>query len=101
MFHQSSSFCRHSLHRRVIPLIFDINLANLPAFEELVVDGTNGFVFRSEDPISLAHKLKDIILRREHLEEITEMAYTNLEKDYGWEKIGLELRNTYYRIYEK
>jgi glycosyltransferase involved in cell wall biosynthesis len=75
--------------------------SNLPAFEELVIDGVNGYIFESENPNSLANKLKKIILQRNKLGNIVEHAYKTLENDFNWNSIGFELKNVYKNIYEK
>jgi D-inositol-3-phosphate glycosyltransferase len=75
--------------------------SNLPAFEELIFDGENGFIFESENSNSLAIKLIQIISQKEQLCALTDRAYTILQNDFSWEKIGLELKETYINIYEK
>jgi D-inositol-3-phosphate glycosyltransferase len=75
--------------------------SSLPAFEELVIDGVNGFIFESENPISLGNKLSEIINQRSNLNNIVENAFKILEEDFNWNKIGFELKNVYKNIYDK
>jgi D-inositol-3-phosphate glycosyltransferase len=75
--------------------------SSLPAFEEIIIDGFNGFIFESENPLSLANKLKEIFYESEKLKDIVENAYKILEEDFNWNDIGLKLKNLYTHTYEK
>lgn len=75
--------------------------SNLPAFQELVKDGFNGFLFESENSNSLANKLKEIINNPDCLNAVVDNAYKMLEKDFNWNNIGLQLKDLYINTYEK
>jgi glycosyltransferase involved in cell wall biosynthesis len=74
--------------------------SNLTPFEDLINDGVNGFLFESENPISLANKLVEIYSKKNQLINIIECASRDLEENYSWEIIGLDLKNLYNEIYE-
>lgn len=75
--------------------------SNLPGFEELVLDGFNGFIFESENSNSMALKLAQIIRDRNRLPDIATNAYELLAKEYDWDIIGFELIELYNNIYDK
>lgn len=74
--------------------------SSLPAFEELIIDGVNGFIFESESSSSLALKIKEIIPIKSQLKDIVNTAFKDLEEYFSWESIGFELKKNYKEIYE-
>jgi glycosyltransferase involved in cell wall biosynthesis len=69
--------------------------SDLPPFQELVADGKNGFLFRSEDPASLADKLLEIFNNRQMLERIEDEAYKGIVVTHDWNKIGFQTNTLY------
>ena len=60
--------------------------SNLPPFKEIISDGENGFIFSSEDCISLSN----CILKLNHklISEVTERSNKLISYNYNWENIG-------------
>lgn len=74
--------------------------SNISAFQEQIIDTVNGFIFESENTVSLTNKLMYIINHKESLFAVSEAAYNDIEKNYDWNDIGFELKNLYKRVYE-
>ncbi|MGB0167587.1 MAG: glycosyltransferase, partial [Luteibaculum sp.] len=60
--------------------------SNLPANQEIIEDGVNGFLFESENAESLAAKLEEIAANQETLPEVAKAARIHMEKHYSWEE---------------
>lgn len=72
--------------------------SNLPAFEELINDSYNGYIFESENPLSLAEKLIKINNQSEKIVDVVEVAYNILKRDFSWNDIGFNLKKLYINL---
>lgn len=69
--------------------------SDLPAFREFIVDGQNGFLFKTENPSHLANKIKIIKEHPEKLDSIISNAYSELNDKFSWTTIGATTKNIY------
>jgi len=72
--------------------------SNLPAFEELINDSYNGYIFESENRLSLAEKLIKINNQSEKIVDVVEVAYNILKRDFSWNDIGFNLKKLYINL---
>ena len=72
--------------------------SDLTPFSEIIVDGINGYLFHSEDALSLANKLILITQNRSKLKVIESNAYNFVIENFDWFKIGEKTFKTYQEL---
>jgi D-inositol-3-phosphate glycosyltransferase len=72
--------------------------SDLHAFTEIIKDGVNGYLFRTQNPDDLADKIKGIMKNRLALENVVSEANLTIEDDYDWRKIGKDTALIYRKL---
>ncbi len=73
-------------------------VSDLSPLTEVVEDEITGFVFKSENPISLSEKLNHILSDKEHLEEVKIKGAELVKTKYDWLEIGKQTKISYQSI---
>ena len=73
-------------------------VSDLSPLTEVVEDGKTGFVFKSENSISLSEKLNHILSDRKNLEEVKIKGVTLVNTKYDWLEIGKQTKISYQSI---
>ena len=73
-------------------------VSNLPPLTDVVQDMQTGFVFESENPISLANKLNSILLDMNNLERVRLNGSNLMKTKYDWSTIALLTKKSYISI---
>jgi len=68
---------------------------NVPGNSELVIDGKNGFLVPSNDPISLAEKIMDLLECEYHRNTIGSEARKHILENYNWKNITANFEQIY------
>lgn len=76
-------------------------VSDLDAFCEIVVDNENGFIFKNEDAIDLANKIKLIMNNKFDLKKVSEKASDMLVEKYDWVLVGSKTVDFYSKIINK
>lgn len=64
-------------------------VSDLPGMTEIITDGKNGFVFKSEDSDDLCKKMKQCIeMEDEETKNMLFCAYKKLQSEYDWNRIA-------------
>jgi glycosyltransferase involved in cell wall biosynthesis len=72
--------------------------SSLPAFEELILDNYNGYIFESGNPLSLADTLRKISNQSNNIIDVVDVAYQTIKRDFSWSDIGFRLTKLYKNI---
>ena len=70
-------------------------VSNLPAFLTVVEDDKSGFVFESENYMSLVEKMKKAYINKDGLDNMAEAGYKFIEDKYSWEKLSNIINQIY------
>ena len=73
-------------------------VSDLPPMIEVIEDNKTGFVFKTENPTSLANKVNNIFENIDALDHIKENALRLMKSDYDWREIGRKTRKSYESI---
>lgn len=71
--------------------------SNLEAFQEIITDGVNGFVFKNGDSDSLAGKITSI-MKMQDLGPVLQNANKLIRDKYSWENIGEKTKVFYEQV---
>jgi D-inositol-3-phosphate glycosyltransferase len=63
--------------------------SDLPANKEIIIDGENGSLFKSEDAADLAKKVEIFFKDSDLQNNMSEKALETIKYDYNWREIGL------------
>ena len=63
--------------------------SDLPANKEIIIDGENGLLFKSEDATDLAKKVETFFNDSNIQNNMSEKALETIKCDYSWREIGL------------
>jgi len=63
-------------------------VSDIPGMLEIIRDGKNGFVFRTENPQHLSDRLFYALSNKGERDRIAECGFQTVLKKHGWEKIG-------------
>jgi glycosyltransferase involved in cell wall biosynthesis len=63
-------------------------VSDLLPFTEIIKDGENGYIYKSEDYRALAIKISEIISNRDRLQNIESNALEYVKKNHDWTEIG-------------
>ena len=74
-------------------------VSDLPPLKEVVTDMQTAFLFESENSISLAEKLKLILLDPEKLEQVRINGEELINTKYDWNEIGRQTKQVYQSLY--
>lgn len=72
--------------------------SDLPAMQEMVVDGRNGWLFRSEDVRDLGDRLVEIVRDRARLATVGDAAREHVRSANDWSEIGRRTLDVYRRV---
>jgi glycosyltransferase involved in cell wall biosynthesis len=72
--------------------------SDLPPFREIIQDNKNGFLFESENSISLASKIEEIYLKKDQLGIVRNNALNELKSTFDWSNIGKSTKKIYESI---
>ena len=67
----------------------------MPPFKEILKDNENGFLFESENTISLAAKINQILSDRSLLEQVKKNGSEMIKTKYKWDEIGEQTKEAY------
>lgn len=70
-------------------------VSDLPAMAELIADGENGFLFKSEDSRALASKVVHILEHPHLLKSIGESGFELMANQYSWAEVGKQTAQKY------
>lgn len=73
-------------------------VSDLPAMKEMITDGENGFIFKSEDEKDLANILIKALKNDENLKTIGQNGYNKVLIDNDWHKIAKKTAQLYQHI---
>lgn len=73
-------------------------VSDLAGMLEVVTDGKNGFVFRSEDEDSLCQVLTEALSSQSNLEQIATNAHDLMMNNYSWSVIGEQTSMVYQKL---
>ncbi|NRG30019.1 glycosyltransferase family 4 protein [Bacillus circulans] len=73
-------------------------VSDLPAMKEMITDGENGFIFKSEDEMDLAHTLIKALKNDENLKIIGQNGYNKVLINNDWHKIAKKTAQLYQHI---
>jgi glycosyltransferase involved in cell wall biosynthesis/ubiquinone/menaquinone biosynthesis C-methylase UbiE len=65
--------------------------SRLPAIDEIIKDGENGFLIRPNDVIALRNKLLELVRNKNDLERIGYQARETIESKFNWDHIVPEI----------
>jgi len=69
--------------------------SNLPPLKEVIKDNENGFLFESENTISLAEKINQILSDKSLLEQVKKNGSEMIKTKYRWDEIGQQTKEAY------
>jgi D-inositol-3-phosphate glycosyltransferase len=72
--------------------------SNFGPFKEFIEDGVNGFLFQTDNPQSLATKLKEMFDEETSLEKISQAEIEFISKYFALNEIGRQYRELYQEI---
>ena len=70
-------------------------VSDLPPFKEIIKDNQNGFLFESENIISLAEKINQILSDKSLLEKVKKNGSEMIKTKYRWDEIGQQTKEAY------
>ena len=70
-------------------------VSDLDPLNEIIEDGINGFVFKSEDHDSLFNKLDNIFLEKYDMKQINLNANLKIKNEFDWTNIGRLTKKAY------
>ena len=73
-------------------------VSDLPPLTDIVTDKETGFIFKSEDPQSLATKLNDILSNLDILDTVRHNGVKLIKTKYDWKHIGMQTKRVYQSI---
>jgi D-inositol-3-phosphate glycosyltransferase len=73
-------------------------VSNLPSMTEMHTDKETGFLFKSEDPKSLAETILYALENPELTKSVGENGYKLMRDTYSWETIGRKTAETYQKV---
>lgn len=73
-------------------------VSDLPGMTEIVKDGENGFVFRLEEPGSLARKLIEIFNDPERMQTVGKVGRDYVVEKHDWGRIGMLTKAMYQKV---
>lgn len=69
--------------------------SDLEGMTEVIKDGGNGFLFKSEDVNDLASKIEYVFENRDIRENVSIAALNTMKTFYDWDRIGVETKKIY------
>ncbi|MCO6184850.1 glycosyltransferase family 4 protein [Rhizobium sp. L1K21] len=72
--------------------------SDLPGMVEMIDDGKNGFLFKTEDVESLAEAIRRAFGSDQILSQCGEAALEKARDQYGWDAVGILTRNVYTQL---
>ena len=73
-------------------------VSDLIPMKDVVSDGENGFLFKSENCADLANKIFEIAQDRNLLKSAADHGYETMCKEFGWKEIGIRTAQIYDNI---
>lgn len=73
-------------------------VSDIPGMTDIITDGRNGYVFKSENIASLSSKLITVLSDSEELERIGESGFNTVVTEYSWNRIGKMTSEVYKSI---
>lgn len=72
--------------------------SDLPGMAEIIEHGSNGYLFRSEDPNSLADSLLGVLDNDVELRKVALNGYDFVKEVHNWTDIGIATANVYQQL---
>lgn len=72
--------------------------SDIPGMTEIIVDGQNGYTFKSEDVEDLSQKIIKIFSNSDDLPEIAEKGYKTVVTEHCWDTIGKLTSEVYKKV---
>ena len=74
-------------------------VSDLPPLTEVINDGVNGYVFKSEDSENLSYKLNKIFSEYKKLSYISNQGFKEVKEKFDWNSVGYLTAKAYGSIY--
>ena len=72
-------------------------VSDLPPLKEMVENGINGYVFKSEDTAALKAKLEEAYQNQQEIKLMRKACLTKMKNEFDWKQIGEKIK----KLYEK
>jgi len=70
-------------------------VSDIPGMTEIIIDGDNGFCFKTEDHLSLGSKLTEILQSPARLAQVSNNGLDTVKQRFSWEAIGISSAQLY------